>query len=282
MLRSFSSNLRGKVRNFSLPKNRPLVPLYEAIVNSINAIDERSIKKGSFEGKIEVEVIRDRTLFAESDKNTVCGFCVKDNGIGFDDNNMSSFMEADSEYKLATGGKGVGRFSWLKAFSSVHIVSTYKEADEFVTREFDFSLDKVDIDDVLRDNTDATDYQTVIKLKDYNKDYKKDVPKQLSTIATRVIQHCFVYFLSDSCPQIYVYDNEDKLHLNQLFKDHFSTDDNRNKFTIGGHEFNLLNIKINDRAFPHRNRLYLCANERLVDSKDLEKNIVNLDSGIFD
>ena len=282
MLRSFSSNLRGKVRNFSLPKNRPLVPLYEAIVNSINAIDERSIKKGSFEGKIEVEVIRDRTLFAESDKNTVCGFCVKDNGIGFDDNNMSSFMEADSEYKLATGGKGVGRFSWLKAFSSVHIVSTYKEADEFVTREFDFSLEKADIDDVLRDNTDATEYQTVVKLKDYNKDYKKDVPKQLSTIATRVIQHCFVYFLSDSCPQIYVFDNEDRLHLNKLFKDHFSTDDNRSKFTLGGHEFNLLNIKINDKAFPHKNRLYLCANERLVDTKDLEKSIVNLDSGIFD
>ena len=277
MTRSFSSNLRGKVRNFSLPKNRPLVPLYEAIVNSINAIDERSVKRGPFEGKIEVEVIRDSTLFSESDKNTVRSFCVRDNGIGFDEDNMSSFMEADSEYKLATGGKGVGRFSWLKAFSSVHIVSTYKEEDKFVTREFEFSLDKSDIEDVLRDNVDETDYQTVVKLRDYKKDYEKEVPKQLSTIATRIIQHCFVYFLSDRCPQIYVYDNEDTLHLNQLFKDHFSTDDNRTKFTLGSHEFNLLNIKINDRAFPHRNRLYLCANERLVDSKDLEKIIVNLD-----
>ena len=282
MTRSFSSNLRGKVRNFSLPKNRPLVPLYEAIVNSINAIDERSVKRGPFEGKIEVEVIRESTLFSESDKNTVRSFCVRDNGIGFDEDNMSSFMEADSEYKLATGGKGVGRFSWLKAFSSVHIVSTYKEEDKFVTREFEFSLDKSDIEDVLRDNVDETDYQTVVKLRDYKKDYEKEVPKQLSTIATRIIQHCFVYFLSDRCPQIYVYDNEDTLHLNQLFKDHFSTDDNRTKFTLGGHEFNLLNIKINDRAFPHRNRLYLCANERLVDSKDLEKIIVNLDHGIFD
>lgn len=47
MARLFSSNLRGKVRNFSLPKNRPLVPLYEAIVNSINAIDERRKKTSS-------------------------------------------------------------------------------------------------------------------------------------------------------------------------------------------------------------------------------------------
>ena len=42
-----------------------------------------------------------------------------------------------------------------------------------------------------------------------------------------------------------------------------------------------MNIRINDRAFPQRNRLYLCANERLVDSKDLEKIIVNLDPEIF-
>lgn len=32
MARLFSSNLRGKVRNFSLPKNRPLVSLYEQVM----------------------------------------------------------------------------------------------------------------------------------------------------------------------------------------------------------------------------------------------------------
>lgn len=282
MSRSFSSNLRGKVRNFSLPKNRPLIPLYEAIVNSINAIDERAHKYGAFAGKIEIEVIRENTLFSKSDKHTVKGFCVRDNGIGFDDANMASFMEADSEYKLASGGKGVGRFSWLKAFSSVQIVSTYKEQDKFVTREFIFSLDHLDINDDLRDSPNKTEYQTVVKLIDYIKDYEKEVPKQLDTIATRIIQHCFVYFLSDSCPEIQIYDDEYRISLNQIFKERFSTDDNRSEFTIGEHTFNLLNIKINDRAFPHKNRLYLCANDRLVDSKDLEKIIVDLDSEIYE
>lgn len=56
MSRAFSSNLRGKVRNFSLPKNRPLIPLYEAIVNSINAIDERIEQIGPFQGDVEIEV----------------------------------------------------------------------------------------------------------------------------------------------------------------------------------------------------------------------------------
>lgn len=281
MARSFSSNLRGKVRNFSLPQNRPLIPLYEAVVNSINAIEERAHKNGAFSGQIDIEVIRDTTLFGESENNTVRGFNITDNGIGFNEDNMSSFMEADSEYKIAIGGKGVGRFSWLKAFSNVHISSTYWDNDSFVTREFEFSLANAVIEDTLAEAVDESDYKTIVNLSNYGKEYKAEVPKQLETIATRIIQHCLVYFLSDNCPEIQIYDKNERLSLNKVFRERFSTDNNRISFSIGQHSFDLLNIRINDRAFPQRNRLYLCANERLVDSKDLEKIIVNLDPEIF-
>ncbi len=282
MARSFSSSLSGKVRNFSLPKNRPLVPLFEAIVNSINAIDDRKKIGEEFKGKIEIEVHRDPTLFSKSDSYTVLGFSIQDNGVGFNEENMSSFMVADSERKMSIGGKGVGRFSWLKAFSSVQIDSTYKDDDCFVTRTFDFSLEYPEIEDVLCKAPVGSDYLTVVKLKDYKNDYEKEVPKQLETIATRIIQHCFVYFLSNDCPEIEIYDCENRIRLNQIFQEHFSTDCNKNSLSIGGHFFTLLNIKINDRSFPHKNRLYLCANNRLVESKDLEKIIVDLDSDIFD
>ena len=282
MARSFSSNLRGKVRNFPLPQNKPLVPLYEAIVNSINAIDERASQYGAFQGSIEIEVIRDNTLFKNSSKDTIWGFCIRDNGIGFNDVNMASFMEADSEYKMAIGGKGVGRFSWLKAFSSVQIVSTYKKGNIFVTREFDFSLDHSDIDDVSREDVDKLDYQTVINLKDYKKDYKNGVPKQLDIIAIYIIQHCLVYFLRDDCPNIQIYDDDKKISLNHIFKERFSIDDNKSTFIIGEQEFNLLNIKISDKYFHNKNMLYLCANNRLVSTENLENLIVNLDSGIFE
>ena len=281
MARLFSSNLRGKVRNFSLPKNRPLIPLYEAVVNSINAIEERTQKIGSFSGQIEIEVIRDATLFGEADNTTICGFIIKDNGIGFNEENMESFMEADSEYKIAIGGKGVGRFSWLKAFSSVLVSSTYWDNDSFVTREFEFSLNNAEIEDTLVEATEESDYKTIVTLSNYRKEYKAEVPKQLATIATRIIQHCLVYLLSETCPEIQIYDQNERLSLNKVFRERFSTDNNKNNFSIGQHSFDLLNIRINDRAFPQRNRLYLCANERLVDSKDLEKIIVNLDPEIF-
>lgn len=281
MARSFSSNLRGKVRNFDLPKNQPLVPLYEAIVNSINAIDERSEKYGDFQGKITIEVVRERTLLSESDSNTVSGFIVTDNGIGFDDDNMKSFMEADSEYKMNIGGKGVGRFSWLKAFSSVEIESTYKDAG-FMTRSFLFSLSHPEIEDKVIDDNNKADFSTTVKLNGYEKNYAKYVPKNLDTIAAHIIQYCLVYFLRKNCPEIYVLDHDDNLSLNSMFKDRFNTDANKISFVVGEQTFDLLNIRITDRSSSHRNKLFLCANERLVEIKDLEKIITNLDSYIFE
>ena len=63
MTKSFVTNIRGKVRNYPLTKNTPLVPLYEAIVNSIHAIDERKRVDGPYDGHIEIEVVRKYTTF---------------------------------------------------------------------------------------------------------------------------------------------------------------------------------------------------------------------------
>ena len=282
-MRNFSTNLTGKVRNFSLPKNRPLIPLYEAIVNSINSIEEREKAEPSFKnGKITINVLRDRTLFSDSDKNTILGFSIVDNGAGFNDDNMASFMEADSEYKADMGGKGVGRFSWLKAFSEVNVKSVYYDGNEYLSRSFTFSLDNPGIDDVLISEKDAVDNTTTITLKSYLKEYEQNVPKQLEIISTRIIQHCLVYLLDEKCPTINLCDDESTINLNKTFSHDFITDDNTSSFTIQDHKFDLLNIKIQDHSFNNKNRLYLCANGRLVDSKIIENYIVNLDEQIYE
>lgn len=59
MLHKHSIDLSGRVRNFNLPKHRPLVPLYEAVVNSIHAIEARKKANTSFKnGTIRISVIR--------------------------------------------------------------------------------------------------------------------------------------------------------------------------------------------------------------------------------
>lgn len=285
-MRKYSISLVGRVKNFPLPKNRPLIPLYEAVVNAIHAINERRLADSSFlNGRIIIEIIRSPQLAIPEviELSPIEDFKITDNGIGFNERNMQSFLESDSTYKAELGGKGVGRFSWLKAFNSVLISSTFKEADAdtFVKREFIFSLANPYIDDKVAECEDAVDYTTSVTLQSFFAEYKSEIPKQVNTIAMRIIQHCLVYFLDVNCPQIVIKDDNESLCLNQVFKDRFKTEDNTIQFSINGRNFNLLNAKIEDKAFPG-NRLYLCANNRLVDSKDLERLIVDLDGQLFE
>jgi len=52
------ANTIGRVKNVRLSASKPLSPLFEAIVNSIDAIEER----GELQGQIMVSVSRDDDL----------------------------------------------------------------------------------------------------------------------------------------------------------------------------------------------------------------------------
>lgn len=85
-MRPFSINIRGRVKNFNLPKNQPLVPLFEAIVNAIHAIGERKSTDPSFEGQIIIRILRDGqfVLDGTGELPQIQSFEIIDNGIGYD------------------------------------------------------------------------------------------------------------------------------------------------------------------------------------------------------
>ena len=175
----FSIDLEGRVKNFDLKKSKPLLPLFEAVVNSIYAIEERQ-KREEFEGVIDVRIIREPQEVVDGVSrsiNDIVGFEVVDNGIGFDTNNMKSFLQSDSTYRADKGGKGIGRFSWLKAFKEAIIESVFQDDDgSWVKREFSFILNNQEIDDTLIDVYDNQNYETKVLLKNYYADYQKNVP----------------------------------------------------------------------------------------------------------
>lgn len=105
-MRDFGLSLRGRVKNFSLPENKSLIPLFEAVVNSLQAIAERQ-KTCDFLGEISILIDREDTL-SEDIIGKIEDITIVDNGIGFDSDNFNSFMEYDSAYKENIGGKGVG------------------------------------------------------------------------------------------------------------------------------------------------------------------------------
>ncbi len=120
------TNIRNLVRQTQLPKWKPLLPLFEAVMNSFQAIRDAKRKPGT--GRIRVVIERETTLLPD-EPASVRTFAIIDNGIGLNDLNINFFNESYSEHKLSLGGKGLGRFTWLKAFERVEIESNFAEAD---------------------------------------------------------------------------------------------------------------------------------------------------------
>lgn len=279
----FTIDLAGRVKNFDLPKTQPLIPLFEAVVNSIYAIEERK-ESEDFIGKIDIRIVREPQEVAtldgiDSTINEITGFTVSDNGIGLDENNMKSFLQSDSTYRAAKGGKGVGRFSWLKAFDCTKITSVYKGDDCWVKREFDFSLDNLDIDDVLKD-AQETEYCTTVELISYKSAYRKHVGKSTESIATKIMQHCMIYLMSPNCPIISVID-EERYCINDMFEKRITREEDAVDLFIGNEKFSLVNAKIED-ASVGGSKIYLYANERMVKPIDLDKALVDLDKNIYE
>jgi hypothetical protein len=111
------SNIVGRINRLALrpSEKNALMPLMEAVSNSVHSITDLYEDDASARGWIVVRVIRED----DEPNGRVVGFEVEDNGIGFTDDNFKSFRTPDSQWKEARGGKGVGRLAWLKVFVAV-------------------------------------------------------------------------------------------------------------------------------------------------------------------
>lgn len=73
-------NFKSIVDTHKLPASLPLLPLFEAIVNSIQSIEEAKVD----DGEIHIRVIRDlKLLHSDNWETDVCAFEITDNGVGF-------------------------------------------------------------------------------------------------------------------------------------------------------------------------------------------------------
>lgn len=281
----FSIDLPGRVKNHELPRTKPLMPLFETIVNSIYAIEERQQIENDVDGYINIQIVREaqmrvQTEGIDSSINDITGFVVTDNGIGFDENNMKSFLQSDSTYRAEKGGKGVGRFTWLKAFKSAKIESSFKEEEDWVQRKFSFSLEEKEINDSLVDIEPQQDNKTVVSLEECLLPYKKNLPKKGEVIATKIMQHCFIYLMSSKCPKIKVLDDDQIYYINVMFDERIKKEAEKVEFKIGTEIFSLLHTQIEDASFG-ASKIFLYANDRMVQEINLEKEIVDLDKNLY-
>lgn len=238
------------------------MPLFEAVSNAIDAIEERG--QGFIGKSIKIDLIAATDLLTASGEKTfrVDGFDVADEGIGFTEENMASFKEAYTLSKVKLGGKGVGRFSFLKVFTSVHVRSVFEKNGDRYLREFDFSVDKeLQGADIVTETQEPIG--TVVSVRGIVPRYLVGWPSDPSLIAVRIVAHFLIRFAARSCPvMILNSDGQASINLHDLFDTTVLPHIEESSFNINEHTFALQAFRHNDGRAKHD--LYLCANGREV------------------
>ena len=223
---NIGTNLQGRLRNTPLTTSGGMLPLYEAVSNSIHALEDAGLSTDK--GRIAIQIIRDNQIAMDfgmnkrrpgpDAKSDIIGFKIIDNGIGFNDDNMTSFLTLDSDYKADRGGRGVGRLLWLKAFDCVQVDSVFL-ADGGIPTRRTFKFDRqLGVSESETAEVGDAERQTTIHLAGFSKRYRTASPKTANVIAKNLLEHCLWYFVRPhGAPTIEIVDDDDTVSLYEIY-----------------------------------------------------------------
>lgn len=283
---ALTTSLTGRVRNTSLPKSHALLPLLEAVVNGIQAIDTR-FGDDAGQGRLSVRIQRSQQTELDlgpagpgrTPLRPIVGFTIEDNGVGFTPENMDSFETLDSEYKAGIGCRGVGRLLWLKAFDKVSVRSAYEDgAGRLRTRHFKFSVER-DVEQVaVSDEVDDFDEPgTVVHLDGFTEDYQRNARKSVEAIAREVLEHCIWYFIRPGgAPEVTVADDDGAISLQALMDESALSSMSTTTIEVKGRKFDMANLFHRSAGRNLTPRLYWCAANRVVFDENLTGKVPGL------
>ena len=288
---SLNTNLLGRLRNTPLPRSHGLMPVFEAVVNSIHSIAE--VNTDATYGEIEIEIIRapQSSLALEDIKNKrgappqehIVGFKIVDNGEGFHDKNMKSFETLDSDHKAKQGCRGVGRLSWLKVFDAVAISSNFV-GDGGVVNERSFAFTPAQgVHNITVTEEDSNlQRKTSIHLTGFNSLYREKSPKTAGTIANSLFEHCLWYFVRDGgAPKICIKDDFEVIRLDQVYEDYMFSSSKKECVTVKGRDFELTHLKLKT-SVAKQPYIAWCAASRVVEEESIAGKVPGLHGKIKD
>jgi hypothetical protein len=241
------ASIAGRIRNTNLPKAKALLPVFEAVMNAFQAIEEAGGKGHA------IHIVAERQGSLDDGKpGPVEAFTVVDSGIGFTDANFDRFETVDSPYKAQSGGKGLGRFLWLKAFSRVEIESHFRApgAEGLTCRKFSF----VAKDDELPRAALPSDRkrpETSVRLVGYRAPYNEECPRQLDVIAQGLIGHFLPLFLGLDGPAFTLADPAEHIDFRAFFRDNSQTFATERSFSLRGHNYTLSGFRLHGALADH-------------------------------
>ena len=269
------------VDSLDLNVSEALLPIYESIVNSIISLEKRQDR---VEKKIEVFIERQKIRNKQTDlfdkkPSPIKNVTIVDNGIGFTEENYNSFAQPFSKINKKYGCKGIGRFTILAMFEKMEIVSTYKEGDTWYKRTFVFDAEHEIHESEKTELSGNHALQTKVRLIGCrNKRLLPYTAKNAEEIARGITDHCFIYYLSGTLPQIYVSESSTETEQKSLLVSDFFKSESKEKekeFEIQNEKFKLFIVKSNQVTNRKYNYVTLCANSRKVGGK---KELAKIDS----
>jgi hypothetical protein len=237
-------------------------PLCESIINSFQA--------SATEVNIDFDIDNDKR---------VIGYSIKDNGEGYTTDNINSFLEFWSEYKVKQFALGSGRILCLKVFDDIIIESQTKDSGEESGRKVYIKFNKSfrassieDVDggkfeEIKRTINSSSISSTKTTFKNKNEDYTIEDNENVfdeTHIAGQIfieLLPMFIDFEKNEKSFSIKINNKlwlDKENLNKKFKDldfkekNFIIQESKNK--SNKHEFNL-KYRISKKKNPHNQKI---------------------------
>lgn len=279
-------NIQGTIENIR-SKSNIYTPIIEAVVNSIQSIVSKNIEKG----KIEIILHRENTLEFENSLSNIKTIEIRDNGLGFTQDNRDSFDTFYSELKKEIGGKGFGRFMFVKYFNNVRVESVFKNSDgQLKLRKFRFGKQYEIIVDEKIEETKAVDTYATVYLENLKDGHTFE--KQIETISKKILERTLIFFINDAfkCPTIIVKENDGSQTI--ILNDYLT---GKNEIQLfDSKPFNLTNIKTNEQDefvakifkiyFPgsQKSKISLTGHNREVTETPLHKYVPEFEDDFYE
>lgn len=263
-------DFKNRVRNLDLKVSDLWYPLYEAVANSIHAIQEKD--NGNI-GKIDIKVTRKPSTLPDA-LGEVDTISITDDGIGFNEDNDKSFRTSDTSKKLKIGGKGVGRFTWIKVFKSAVIDSIYIEDNKYKKRKLIFTDEGVTFNTVT-DQDDQSSLKTTVTLRNMNPEYSESSDINLKEISNLLMSHIAVYLLTNEKIEISLIEEKENqiIKMNyDFFNKHIKKDETTSIY-INDSKYNLRHIFSPSKLNKKSNNILFCAQNRVVWDKDISNDL---------
>lgn len=269
------TNIQGLVKSLDLKQTQGMMPLFEAVSNSMDAIADAG--NGLTAGNIDIQLIRRTDLGSKSDElPLINSVTVTDDGVGFNEENLKSFEEAYTQAKVKLGGKGVGRFTYLKVFNKIQIKSNYQDSAGGVTsRKFNFSIENEVCDVVNAPAQRGSKTGTVVSLEELDSSYVAAWPRDTHAVAQRLVSHFLIRFAGRSAPVIRLHDSGTApINLLKLFDETVLPNIQSVDFPVGAHHFHLQVLRQKGSRESHE--ISYCARAREVFQGALKKLLPEL------